>query len=426
MYPQSIRRTATATITALLLTACFVSAQYYKPDLKITRPSSAKEKAHIRDTGIAELERDTAFNRLHPGSELPSKRKDVSRERVNALPASTFGAARESALPPALLTLGTGGGDINEAEPNDQVAQAVSLPVNIFGEISIDHDVDFFAFQALAGQRITIEPFAARLRKSKLVADIGLFDSSGTLLDAAVGSVNNDPLIRFQSSSDQVLVVGIADADDLGGPSFDYLLNITRGNDLDEQEPNDRSAQPMSDVPQTIFGEIAARDDVDFYSFTGSAGQTLIVDIDAEVLGSQLDAEINLIDPASGAEYFYNDQYDGDDPRYNIVLPYTGSYVIGVGSFNGNSSGFYRLNASLVSSAGAPTVTGVTRLAKKLIEVSGSGFTADSVVEVNGIARGTTFIDSNTLRAKAKSRAGNVVTVANPPDNRRSNPFVAQ
>jgi hypothetical protein len=39
---------------------------------------------------------------------------------------------------PALLTLGTGGGDINEAEPNDLVAQAVSLPVNVFGKIGVD------------------------------------------------------------------------------------------------------------------------------------------------------------------------------------------------------------------------------------------------------------------------------------------------
>ena len=426
MFPQSLRRATTTIVTALLFTASFVAAQDHEPALNITRPFSQIEKEHIRNTGIAEMERDTAFNRLHPAPAPASQPKNVSRERVNALRVSTFGAGRASASPPTLVTLGTGGGDINEAEPNDQVAQAVSLPVNLFGEISVDRDVDFFAFEALAGQQITIEPFAARLRNSELVADIGLFDSSGALLDAAVGSVNNDPLIRFVPSSDQVLIVGIADADDLGGSSFDYLLNITRGYDLDEQESNNRNAQPIPDLPQTIFGEIAVRDDVDFYSFTASAGQTLIVDVDAEVLGSRLDAEVNLIDPASGAEYFYNDQYDGDDPRYNIVLPYTGRYVIGIGSFAGNSSGFYRLNATLVPSAGAPTVASVTRLAKKLIEVSGSGFTAGSMVEVNGIARRTTVVDSNTLRAKVKSRTGNVVTVANQPDDRRSNPFVVQ
>jgi len=100
--------------------------------------------------------------------------------------------------------------------------------------------------------------------------------------------------------------------------------------------------------------------------------------------------------------------------------------VIGIGAFDRNSSGFYRLNASLVSSAGAPMASSVTRLAKKLIEVSGSGFTSGSVVEVNGITRATTVFDSQTLRAKVKSKVGNVVTVSNPPDERRSNPLLVQ
>ena len=42
---------------------------------------------------------------------------------------------------------------------------------NIFGEISFSRDVDYFAFQAIAGQQITIEPFAARLRRLHLTAD---------------------------------------------------------------------------------------------------------------------------------------------------------------------------------------------------------------------------------------------------------------
>jgi hypothetical protein len=222
------------------------------------------------------------------------------------------------------------------------------------------------------------------------------------------------------------LIVGIADADDFGGSSFDYLLNITRGGDVDEIEPNDRAAQGVASVPATVFGDIDGQSDVDFYSFIGTAGQTLIVDIDAEVLGSRLDPEVNLLDPQTGTEYFYNDQYDGDDPRFNIVLPYTGRYVIGVGAFNSNSTGFYRLNLSLVASSGAPIVASVVKLSKKLVEVTGAGFTSGAVVEVNGKERKTTFINSGTLRAKVKSRVGDVVTVSNPPDDRRSNPLLVQ
>jgi hypothetical protein len=175
-----------------------------------------------------------------------------------------------------------------------------------------------------------------------------------------------------------------------------------------------------------MFGGIGQREDVDFFSFVAAAGQTLIVDVDAEVLGSGLDAEINLTDPETGIEYFFNDQNDGDDPRFNIVLPLTGRYVIGVGAFANNSTGFYRLNASLVPIGDAPVLATVTVLAKKLIEVTGDGFTDGSVVEVNGIARRTTFLGSGRLQAKVKAKTGNVVTVSNRPDDRRSNPLLVQ
>jgi hypothetical protein len=422
---QSFKRAVAATIAALLLTASFVGAQSEEPALRITKRQKS-EKQSARATPITELGRDAAFARMHPENAPRSSRARRQSERAQTAGVSAFARSRPVASALSIQSFATGGGDINEVEPNDRVAQGVSLPVNVFGEISFDGDIDFFAFTALAGQRITVEPFAARLRNSDLVADIALFDAAGNLLAADTGDESNDPLIRYVPASNQILIVGIADADELGGSSFDYLLNITRGEDVDEIEPNDRTAQGLPRVPATVFGDVDGRNDVDFYSFIGTAGQTVIVDIDAEVLGSRLDAEANLLDPETGVEYFYNDQYDGDDPRFNIVLPYTGRYVIGVGAFDSNSSGFYRLNVSLVSSAGAPVITSVTRLSKKLIQVTGAGFTNGSRVELNANTRKTTFIDSGTLRAKVKSRVGDVVTVLNPPDDRRSNPLVVQ
>jgi len=424
MFSPSLTRVAAVTIASLLLASTFVAAQDQDPALKITRPDRS-ERRHNRNTPLAEMSLDAAFNRLHP-VETASSGKNRTSQRAGSVRVSAFGRTRTPASVPALLSFGTGGGDINEIEPNDRVAQGVSLPVNIFGGIRFNGDVDFFAFEAMAGQQISVEPFAARLANSELIADIALFDSSGQLLDAEMGDENNDPLIRFVSPRNQVLIVGVSDADELGGPLFDYVLNITRGSDVDEQEPNDRTAQAVRDLPATVFGRIDGGADVDFYSFIAAVGQTLIVDVDAEVLGSRLDAEINLIDPETGIEYFYSDQYDGDDPRFNIVLPYTGRYVIGVGAFESNSTGFYRLNASLVSSAGAPVISSVTRVSKKFIEVSGGGFREGSIVEVNGVTRTTTLVDARTLRAKVKSKAGNVVTVSNPPDDRRSNPLIVQ
>lgn len=429
MFSSSLKRAIAATAAALLLTASFVIAQDNQPGLKITHPTNA-DKPYTRRTATIELDRAGAFQRMHGEvmfaahaqreSQVPRQRA-AGHEEINAF-------ARKSQVPsaPALQSFGTGGGDRDEIEPNDTIAQGVSLPVNLFGEISFNGDVDYFAFDALAGQQVTIEAFATRLSRSSLIADIALFSANGTLLAASLGSSVQDPVIRYTPLSDQVLIVGITDADDLGGNRFDYLLNIARGLDVDEVEPNGTTAQILPQVPTTVFGEISSVSDVDFYSFTATAGQTLIVDLDAEVLGSRLDAEVNLTDPQSGAEFFFNDQNDGDDPRFNIVLPYTGLYVIGIGAFNSSSTGFYRLNASLVSGAGAPIITQITRVSKKLIEVKGTGLVADATVNVNGVDRRTTIVDNGTLRAKVKARSGDSVTVANLPDGRRSNPLIVQ
>lgn len=425
MFSHSFRQLIAAIAAGLLFATSFALAQDYEPTLKITRPAVEQEE-RLRTTPTAGLDRATAFDRLHPAGSASTHHKRRTRQQGGSVAISALlrSAPAASALEP--LSFGTGGGDANEAEPNNPSAQSVSLPVNLFGEIRVDGDVDFFTFQAFAGEQITVEPFAARLRRSILIADIAIYDSLGQVIEARTGDENNDPLIRFTPATDQVLIVGITDADAFGGRNFDYILNITRGLDIEEQEPNGRTAQGLDDMPVTVFGVIDGRDDVDFFSFTATAGQTLIVDADSEVLGSLLDPEINLMDPATGTEYFYSDQTDGDDPRFNIVLPYTGRYVIGIGAFNSNSSGFYRLNASLVSSVGAPIVSTVAKLSKKLIEVKGDGFGGDSMVEVNGVARSTTVVDSMTLRAKVKAKAGQVVTVTTTPDKRRSNPVLVQ
>jgi uncharacterized protein YdeI (BOF family) len=428
MFSLSFRRAISATVAALVLTATFATAQDQQT---LTKPvnHADTEKRYTRDTPMMTMDRGAAFMRRGEDSAIAEANQERRMLRQHAAGhKQTSAFARKIQVPsaPVLQSFGAGDGDRNEIEPNDTVAQGVALPVNLFGQISLAFDTDYFAFQALAGQQINVEAFAARVVGSDLIADIALFGANGNLLASSLGSVTQDPLIRYTSPSDQVLIVGITDADDLGGVRFNYLLNITRGLDADEVEPNDNTAQSLSDIPTTLFGDIGTRSDVDFYSFTANAGQTLIVDVDAEVLGSRLDAEVNVSDPATGAEFFYNDQSDGDDPRFNIVLPYTGRYVIGIGAFNANSKGFYRMNVSLVSGAGAPIVTQVTRLSKKLVEVSGTGFVAGARVNVNGVDRTTTFISNGTLRAKVKARTGDALTVANPPDDRRSNPIIVQ
>ncbi len=422
MNARYFKRAIALATAALLLSATFAGAQDQQDILKITRPQ-VSDKQSLRTAPIIQLDRASAFHRMNPFA-VSSQRRATTRHKTKADREAAKARSRVAASAPSLQSFGTGGGDIFEREPNDTLAQGVSLPVNIFGEISRDFDVDYFAFQSLAGQQVTIEAFAARYSGSELIADIALFDSDGDLIDVEVGDEDDDPVIRYTSSRDEVLIAGIRDIEDFGGSDMDYMLNITRGVDVEEDEPNDSFAQSLPRPSVTVFGEIEDDDDVDFYSFNGNAGQTLIVDVDAEVLGSSLDSEINLSDPSSGVEFFYNDQFDGDDSRFNIVLPYTGRYVIGIAGSDGDSDGFYRLNISLVSSSGAPLINRLTRKSSKSVEVGGNGFTRDSVIEINGRPVRTTYVNSSVLRAKVKAKTNDMYTVANYPDLRRSNPLL--
>ena len=427
MFSHSLRVAVASTAAALLLTATFVGAQDDDSILRIARRST-NERTSNRITPNAELDRSGAFGRIRPAAPTAeSQLKRNQRQRIaRTEQQEALDRVRQAPSTQTAQSFGTGGGDVFEIEPNNSLAQGVSLPINLFGEISVNLDVDYFAFRALPGEQVTIEAFAARLANSILIPELALFDSSGHLLRQEVGDEGTDPIIRYTSDRDEILIVGIADADDLGAFDSDYLLNIARGVDAEEEEPNDRRAQILSTVPVTIFGDIESSSDVDFFSFVAEAGQTLILDVDAEVLGSRLDPEINLSNPETGIEYFYSDQTDGDDSRFNIVLPYSGRYAIGVGAFELNSSGFYRLNASLLPSAGAPTLTTATRLAKKSSVVTGTGFTTGARIEINGRKVRTSVAGDGTLRAKGKVRNGDVITVANPPDDRRSNPLIIE
>src|ERR1051325_7761098 len=109
---------------------------------KISRPES-DEKPYRRDTLTGKLERGSAFRRLEKGSNPPSLSPSGTNEEIHQ--ADAWEKVYPVASAPSLPAPGTGG-DINESEPNQVVAQGVSLPVNIFGKAGFDGDVDYFAF----------------------------------------------------------------------------------------------------------------------------------------------------------------------------------------------------------------------------------------------------------------------------------------
>jgi hypothetical protein len=337
---------------------------------------------------------------------------------------------------------GTGLGDIFEVEPNDDTAQTLDdLPVNVVAHIDEAGDVDCYAITATGDESIRIEVVADRIFGSSLDSFLEVLDADGTTVLASNDDFfdnSRDSFVRFIAphSGENLYFICVSDFGGLGGSDFGYVLNVTVAEtpDIVEQEPNDTTGNAdIFTIPGVAFGTADFADDLDVYTFQASGNQSLIVDVDAEVFASLMDPVVELYDDRGGF-LFGLDDTDGLDPRFNIVLPYTGTYYVAV--YNRESVGgdayYYSLNLSLQSAALAPRVTSFKIVNGQFLKrVIGNGFTSSdggSYAEIDSEA-----VNSGPAPRKPTTRVkiappqsvvrGDVVTVVNP-DGRRSNPGI--
>lgn len=337
---------------------------------------------------------------------------------------------------------GTGLGDIFEDEPNDSVAHILDdVPVNVVGEVSFEEDIDFFAFTAEGGEQVRIEIIADRIFGSSLDSLIYVIDEDGETTLATNDDFfdeSRDSFIRFVApvSGNRVYFIGVTDFGGLGGSTFPYVLNLTIADAPDrvEVEPNDTT--PNADeapIPSFFFGDSDINDDLDIYFFEGFAGEAFIVDIDAELFFSSMDPVVELYDD-TGGYLFGVDDADGLDPRFNIVLPYTGLYFLAVYDATGlgSSSSYYSMNVSVQSGALAPRVTAFKFTNFTVLkQVRGIGFLTFgdgafaelNSVEVNSFNAPRKPTTAIKVRPGVQTQRNDVITVVNP-DGRRSNPGI--
>jgi hypothetical protein len=115
---------------------------------------------------------------------------------------------------------------VAEKEPNDgfQAAQNIRLPSAVDGAISRPRDVDVFAFEGKAGQRVAFEVLAARYG-SALDSILTLYGPAGTEVagnDDSGGSL--DSRLEATLAQDGVYHLSLIDAHDRGGPLHVYRL----------------------------------------------------------------------------------------------------------------------------------------------------------------------------------------------------------
>jgi len=257
-----------------------------------------------------------------------------------------------------------------ESEPNNSIAQANTITPNVTVRGALDPagDVDFFAFQASAGQRVRIDVAAKRLTPSSAADTIvALFDSSGRKLaendDRAPGQL--DSLLEFTVATAGRYAFSIRDFGNKGGPNFTYEVTVTLTGGaparVNESEPNNTFAQAQTITPDVlIVGRLDPAGDVDFFSFSAAAGQRLTVDINARSLTppSEADTVVTLFD-SNGQPLAENDDAGGSlDSFLTFEIPRSGQYVVRIRNFSPKGGSSYTYEALITLTGAAPPPPG--------------------------------------------------------------------
>ena len=263
-------------------------------------------------------------------------------------------------------------------EPNDSIATATVLTFTT-GEAEFEAaigdgvhetaDVDFYSLDLAAGETVTIDIDATSLTPaSSLDSYLRLFDSAGNEIASNDDDGSSfDSLLSYTASVAGSYVVGVsgygnADYDPLiagsgttAGSAGTYTLRVDRAEieppvddppDTGTDEPNDSLATATSltvalgqaEVVGTIGDGAHADADVDLYSISLIAGDTIDIDIDAQTrtAASTLDSFLRLFD-ATGVELAFNDD---DGSSFDSLLSYTveasGTYLIGISAYGNN------------------------------------------------------------------------------------------
>jgi murein DD-endopeptidase MepM/ murein hydrolase activator NlpD len=123
----------------------------------------------------------------------------------------------------------------------------------------------------------------------------------------------------------------------------------------DANEPNDIPEQATSiNTGDSITGVIRPRGDFDYYMFTASAGDRIVIDIDAQSLGSLLDPYLFLLDSDGVSVLTQNDDEIyavNRDSFIEFFAPHNGIYYIKIRAWNnpraGGSQYFYTLHFNI-------------------------------------------------------------------------------
>ncbi len=184
-------------------------------------------------------------------------------------------------------------------------AAALTLPVTVNGTADADAS-DFFRFTAAKDQVIRLDCAAQRI-DSPLNATLSLRNAAGLELARAQSTLDRDPALSFTAPADGEYAVELHDEAWRGGGTHFYRLTVSSPQEspvlppaapvagavldlpattTEEKEPNDTDTAAH---PLTLPADVSGKLDDDWFSFTGTKGQAVIVEVVSQRLGEPSD-----------------------------------------------------------------------------------------------------------------------------------------
>jgi hypothetical protein len=319
------------------------------------------EGKHLESVSELTSANPKIVGKLVPG-QMPAEAMEIDLILPADLPAGAYQLGLKSSAGPGnslpfIIDLFAA---IEEKEPNDspRTGQQITLPATIVGSLWKAGDVDFFRFDALAGQPIGVQALTAAIG-SKLEPILELTDGNGEIL-----AESDNGLLGYTCPKAGTYSLGIRDRQFRGGAEMTYRLQVgdvaiitgvfplgiqrggeatihLEGVNLGEvrnvqikapaaaaigsrlpvqflhgkplgdpsvvvgefpeavapQAPTLTSgAAPSVPVPGTANGRISESGMTDIWRFHAKKGQRLIVEVNARRVGSPLDSYIEILD----------------------------------------------------------------------------------------------------------------------------------
>lgn len=150
-----------------------------------------------------------------------------------------------------------------ETEPNSlpDEAQRVEMPVTLNGQIAGESDLDYYRFDAQAGDVVRVDVAAARLG-SALDPIIEVFGPDGRRVAADDVRVGADPVLAFHASTSGEYRLLVSNVTFRGGPSYVYRITLSTA-------PLVRFAFPPG-------GQAGTTRDIDFFALAGDGSLKLL------------------------------------------------------------------------------------------------------------------------------------------------------